>query len=286
MSTAPTSPTGPVIDRDVLCMSCGYNLRGLTMEKVCPECGISVGQSLLGDRLEFSDPAWLRWQRRGVFAFLFASIGTIVYNIVMFWLPLDHYLPPSHREWLRPVWFFEERISPFVMLFAAFCLRIRESGPTKGSTGRFIIRHVLVAAVLSHAVLLPVFWDFRLQGLWTTNSMAISKAMIVWMLVLILRGFARRSGKATFGRILVSYAVIDSAMILLNAGLISYRRFNSLRPFPTPPIYRDLFMTWEFGRAIPMVLSVFILYRASRLLLPSPKSVVVTPPRHGSDSPL
>ena len=57
-------------DRDSPCPTCGYNLRGLKDENVCPECNAPVGQSLLGDRLEFANPRWLR--RIGWGAFLAA----------------------------------------------------------------------------------------------------------------------------------------------------------------------------------------------------------------------
>ncbi len=31
---------------DLNCVTCGYNLRGLDPETICPECGIPVGRSL------------------------------------------------------------------------------------------------------------------------------------------------------------------------------------------------------------------------------------------------
>ena len=33
------------LDQDLACRRCGYNLRGLSTDGACPECGTAVGQS-------------------------------------------------------------------------------------------------------------------------------------------------------------------------------------------------------------------------------------------------
>src|SRR3990172_7537522 len=47
------------LDQDVICIRCGYNLRGLSLDRVCPECGTPIGRSLHGDLLRFAPPIWL-----------------------------------------------------------------------------------------------------------------------------------------------------------------------------------------------------------------------------------
>ncbi len=47
------------LDQDLICLKCGYNLRGLSPEGRCPECGTAVGRSLHGDRLQYCDPQWV-----------------------------------------------------------------------------------------------------------------------------------------------------------------------------------------------------------------------------------
>lgn len=54
------------LSSEITCHSCGYNLRGLSPDGVCPECGTAIRQSLLGDFLYFSDPVWLRRIVRGM----------------------------------------------------------------------------------------------------------------------------------------------------------------------------------------------------------------------------
>ncbi len=54
------SSGGGVVDKNLPCWGCGYNLRSIAYDKACPECGASVSRSLQGDRLVFSDRKWLR----------------------------------------------------------------------------------------------------------------------------------------------------------------------------------------------------------------------------------
>jgi hypothetical protein len=67
------------IDRDHHCVSCGYNLRGLSKGGRCPECGMDVTRSLVGDQLIHADAAWLESLYRGHTLIQVASIlGTII----------------------------------------------------------------------------------------------------------------------------------------------------------------------------------------------------------------
>ena len=54
------------ITRDLPCLGCGYNLRGLKENDRCPECGSPVGLSIFGDALRFSHPDWVDAVRRGL----------------------------------------------------------------------------------------------------------------------------------------------------------------------------------------------------------------------------
>lgn len=77
------------IDDDVVCRKCDYNLRGLTPEGRCPECGTAIGRSLGGDLLRFSDPEWVQklasgmnWIVASIFiAFLGGVFGAILFGL-------------------------------------------------------------------------------------------------------------------------------------------------------------------------------------------------------------
>jgi len=53
------------IGQDVLCVSCGYNLRGLSADGDCPECGAAIRGSLRGNLLPFSHPRYIGRLARG-----------------------------------------------------------------------------------------------------------------------------------------------------------------------------------------------------------------------------
>lgn len=54
------------IDVDILCIHCGYNLRGLRSDGRCPECGGAIADSMRGELLRFADVEWLTRLRLGV----------------------------------------------------------------------------------------------------------------------------------------------------------------------------------------------------------------------------
>jgi hypothetical protein len=72
------------IAQDTPCRKCGYNLRGLTADGRCPECGTSVGYSLQGDLLRFCDPSWVDLLRRGVTFIITAVVVAIVGVVIAF----------------------------------------------------------------------------------------------------------------------------------------------------------------------------------------------------------
>jgi hypothetical protein len=48
-----------LIDQDLVCVACGYNLRTQAVDGVCPECGRSVQSTLKFPHLSRSAPRWL-----------------------------------------------------------------------------------------------------------------------------------------------------------------------------------------------------------------------------------
>jgi hypothetical protein len=82
----PAVPTGPgavnVVTYDLPCRKCAYNLRGLSLDGRCPECGAAVGLSTYGDLLRYSDPAWVFKLQRGA-TFILNGIAVIVIGMIL-----------------------------------------------------------------------------------------------------------------------------------------------------------------------------------------------------------
>jgi len=77
---------------DVPCRKCGYNLRGLSENTRCPECGVPVGLSLWGDLLRFADPDWVRRVARGLTIMLWmiplGILAGLVAAVLSVWSPV------------------------------------------------------------------------------------------------------------------------------------------------------------------------------------------------------
>jgi len=67
------------------CIQCGYNLRTLLADAVCPECAYPIAQSLRGDFLRFARPNWVRGLRNGA-TLLIAALFCML--ALMFLAPL------------------------------------------------------------------------------------------------------------------------------------------------------------------------------------------------------
>lgn len=74
---APDPPQPSPVGDDVLCLGCGYLLRGLSTNGACPECGLPVARSLSPDRLSDLDDDWLVRVRRG-FMLVFTGMCMLV----------------------------------------------------------------------------------------------------------------------------------------------------------------------------------------------------------------
>jgi hypothetical protein len=72
---------GDFITEDLACKHCGHNLRTLSTDAVCPECGTPIDYTLRGYYLKHSPPAWLRRVARGPLLLIIATglyvLGTI-----------------------------------------------------------------------------------------------------------------------------------------------------------------------------------------------------------------
>lgn len=86
--TAETVATGSTrVEHSLLCRRCGYDLCGLTIDGLCPECSLPVAQSSkIDETLASAEPAWLGKLRLGawlVLAGIIGSLGMVVVSMVI-----------------------------------------------------------------------------------------------------------------------------------------------------------------------------------------------------------
>ena len=67
----------PMPDETVHCRRCGYDLRGLSADGRCPECGTPVRLALGSELLAFCDPQWIARVRTGAVAVLSGLAGIV-----------------------------------------------------------------------------------------------------------------------------------------------------------------------------------------------------------------
>ncbi len=65
------------ICRDLKCCRCGYNLRTLATDAICPECSFPARQSLYHLDLRYADPKWLRRISNGL------MLATVVPPVIL-----------------------------------------------------------------------------------------------------------------------------------------------------------------------------------------------------------
>src|SRR5437773_1468580 len=76
------------LPHEVLCVSCGYNVQGLSAAAACPECGAPISRALAGDCLAFADRGWLNRVSRGLWFAAFGARWCTIALILMIVLPL------------------------------------------------------------------------------------------------------------------------------------------------------------------------------------------------------
>ena len=76
-----------VIEHDLSCMSCGYNLRALPPAGLCPECGTDIARSTQGDLLKFADRKWVGSVYRGTCLLTIANGLLVICVLAMIVFP-------------------------------------------------------------------------------------------------------------------------------------------------------------------------------------------------------
>ncbi len=266
--TDPTSITGDeppdqptMIDRDVLCASCGYNLRGLSSDHNCPECANPIRNSLRGDLLEFCDP---RWVAR-------LATGANLIDIAL-WacIPLVVFAPPWIME--KPVYLLPPHWA-ITCLFAVGCWLLtipdrREVASSPGRRARRLARAIVIAAVVEDVLLLPA-WGW---SQWPSTHLLFLRVATAsaWVIPfsIHLRHIGLRLDHESFRTVVTRSADCSKTAVALVALIVSaligaivpeLTEKTSLHPYVEPFILPVLFSSLISVAILGLLLLVILL---------------------------
>jgi hypothetical protein len=84
MTQEPGSQQNPAAHLSGLrCVSCNYDLRDIPLHALCPECGKPVADSLSGDAVERTDPAWAMGIAQGITWYVYYVIAAVIYTVLL-----------------------------------------------------------------------------------------------------------------------------------------------------------------------------------------------------------
>ncbi|CAG1010870.1 hypothetical protein PHYC_03948 [Phycisphaerales bacterium] len=78
----PELPAFTAVSDDRPCLACGYNIKGLAAEGVCPECGAPIQRSLRGNLLEFANEDYLKTLHYGAIVIEWGAFCPLVAGVL------------------------------------------------------------------------------------------------------------------------------------------------------------------------------------------------------------
>jgi predicted RNA-binding Zn-ribbon protein involved in translation (DUF1610 family) len=153
---------------DVVCVTCGYALRGLDAASKCPECGTEIARSLQTDSLSDADPGWVANMNGGIGL---VALGTqlCVWSTVIFIL-----LPLALYPW-----------SSFELLLSG-CCGIGAFGNAFGGLMLLPIGLFMATAVEPKMKRVDVGLDARRTARWS-YPVCVLAIIVLWMIAPYLR---------------------------------------------------------------------------------------------------
>lgn len=256
LPAGPPGPTGTTLDADgrvavdALCVSCGYNLRTLHCDSICPECAHPVIHSIHRYFLRFAPPAWVKGLARGLLLVLIALSGTIVVGPLVALGVGGSFLvssptailaqPTSFLHTMAVVQFAVNGVLTTLVICGLVLLTRREPGPATRSDHGAARRVLRVACWL---LPIPIVAN-------------LAVALLIPPLPAIAPGAAPPAPSAFFGPafttfVMLGYASGALSMFIYMAATLALLRYLSglVRRIPRPGLVR--FAQVEFWGLLP-----------------------------------
>lgn len=155
-------PPPTPIEFDYSCIHCGYNLRGLQQDGLCPECGQTIQIVEEAELLRFADPDWLERLRFGTAIKLWSiALSLLLGMLAGFFVGFGF---PVILVWLAAM------ISGALGLWGTLCITAQEprvSLQENPVTLRAVLRALATAGFIGSV------WAGATSG-WTTGTVAFS----------------------------------------------------------------------------------------------------------------
>lgn len=201
---------------ELVCIECGYDLRGQSLESRCPECGTFVLESNQQSSLSRADANWVRGLRRG--AMLLAITG--VASAFVAWWEVEFFVqyvtgPPPGADWLMRV-FIAGTLTLLPLLLGVVFFTRRQPQRT-ASTPDFLTR-----SIARYAVGLPLLLVVAIYyGRWRVFFGFMPRGIVMLIVGLSLLFYLRRVWDMVpdaRGRQLTTFACSALCLILLCVG--------------------------------------------------------------------
>lgn len=174
-----------VIESDLSCAICGYNLKGLAVEANCPECGQAIARSFWPD-LPRSDARWLRHQANTML--LLGALCIVNFQ------PFNY----SLREF--QVWIVMGIVASLASVWACWRLATPEP-PGPPADGEATLQRALrLAPIIFAAIQIGSLVSGRLGnsiltviGIFALASILITNALVGWFILRLARRTNDRS---------------------------------------------------------------------------------------------
>lgn len=157
----PPAPNPDTVESSTPCRGCGYDVRGLASDGVCPECGFPIERTLGSDLLSNSSPEYVAKLYRGVTIVYTVIICMIVYAVLTMAAGLIIQLVTRN---VMPAWiqFLTQSVSTLlgiVLIYGWWLFSEPDpasSGGAGGSNARKLVRVMLFVALGMNLLNLPL----------------------------------------------------------------------------------------------------------------------------------